>query len=129
MCSPTKMPGTAVAMGLNSPRISAGASGLGSQVSMWLTPPQQYSTMHGFARSRHVATRPRALAAVSPSARAEDLALVQPDRLEQALLGDARLQPLEPAQPSAGHPGGDPVPAADSVGSGSRHPARLAADC
>jgi hypothetical protein len=47
-----RMPGTEVAIGLNSPRTSAGESGLGSQVSMWLTPPQQYSTMHDLARPK-----------------------------------------------------------------------------
>ena len=35
------MPGTLVAMGLKGPRTSAGASGLGSQVSIWLGPPTQ----------------------------------------------------------------------------------------
>src|SRR4051812_7165218 len=35
-----RMPGTAVAIGLYGPRISAGASGLRSQVSRWLGPPQ-----------------------------------------------------------------------------------------
>src|SRR5689334_18590622 len=43
------MPGVAVAIGVNSPRISAGASGLGSQLSWWLMPPQQKITMHDFA--------------------------------------------------------------------------------
>ena len=33
------MPGTFVAIGLNSPRYSAGASGFGSKVSRWLGPP------------------------------------------------------------------------------------------
>ena len=33
------MPGTLVLIGLNSPRIFEGASGFGSQMSMWLGPP------------------------------------------------------------------------------------------
>ena len=38
-CSPIWTPGTLVATGLNSPRNSAGASGLRSQVSIVLSPP------------------------------------------------------------------------------------------
>src|SRR3954464_2261474 len=37
--SQTSRPGTAVRIGRNGPRYSAGASGLGSQVSNWLGPP------------------------------------------------------------------------------------------
>ena len=37
--SPKRKPGTAVSMDLNGPRIAAGASGFGSNVSSWLTPP------------------------------------------------------------------------------------------
>ena len=39
-CSPKRTPGTRVAMELNGPRISLGAVGLGSKVSMWLGPPE-----------------------------------------------------------------------------------------
>src|SRR5580704_19754119 len=39
-CSPTRTPGTDVAMESNGPRISLGAVGLGSKVSMWLGPPE-----------------------------------------------------------------------------------------
>ena len=39
MCSPMCVPGILVGIGLKSPRILAGASGLGSQMSMWLGPP------------------------------------------------------------------------------------------
>ena len=39
MCSLMCVPGILVLIGLNSPRMFAGASGLGSQISMWLGPP------------------------------------------------------------------------------------------
>ena len=39
MCSPMWVPGILVGMALKSPRMLAGASGLGSQMSMWLGPP------------------------------------------------------------------------------------------
>ncbi len=38
-CSQMRMPGTLVSMGLNSPRMSTGASGLRSHMSMWGGPP------------------------------------------------------------------------------------------
>src|SRR5712692_2270002 len=43
------MPGTLVLIGLNSPRMLAGASGLGSQMSMWLGPPCRNSMITDFA--------------------------------------------------------------------------------
>ena len=45
-------PGTVVAIGPNSPRTSAGASGLGSQVECWGGPPIRNSTMHDLARPK-----------------------------------------------------------------------------
>src|SRR5688572_17965132 len=48
--SETWMPATLVAIGLNSPRISAGASGLGSNVSCCGGPPVRNRTTHRFAR-------------------------------------------------------------------------------
>ena len=70
--SPTWMPGTLVAIGLNSPRTSAGASGLGSQVSCCGGPPRWKRTMQALAlprvapaararRSRAGSDRPKAL--------------------------------------------------------------------
>ena len=47
--SPTWTPVTDVAMGLKSPRISGGASGLGSHVSCCGGPPRWNRTMHAFA--------------------------------------------------------------------------------
>ena len=49
MCSPMLVPGILVLMGLNSPRMLAGASGLGSQMSMWLGPPCRKIMMTFFA--------------------------------------------------------------------------------
>src|SRR5208283_1328487 len=43
------MPSTLVLMGLNSPRMLEGASGLGSQMSMWLGPPWRNSRMTDLA--------------------------------------------------------------------------------
>ncbi len=40
-CSVIRMPGTFVAIGLNSPRTPSGASGFMSQMSMWLGPPKR----------------------------------------------------------------------------------------
>src|SRR5688572_18811419 len=49
-CSLIRMPGMEVSMGRNSPRISAGASGLGSNVSMWLGPPAIQRRMQDLGR-------------------------------------------------------------------------------
>src|SRR5713101_946300 len=49
------MPGTLVLMGLNSPRILEGASGLGSQMSMWLGPPCRNSMMTDLAAPKDFA--------------------------------------------------------------------------
>src|ERR1700690_647117 len=49
MVSLTCMPSTLVLMALNSPRMLAGASGFGSQMSIWLGPPCRKSMMTDFA--------------------------------------------------------------------------------
>ena len=49
MCSPMCVPGVAVGIVLNVPRVSLGPSGLGSQVSRWLIPPQANKMMLDFA--------------------------------------------------------------------------------
>src|SRR5262245_19729776 len=51
-CSVIRMPGTVVAIGLNSPRTSAGASGFMSQTSSWLGPPWSRNRMHERTRVR-----------------------------------------------------------------------------
>tara|TARA_B100000029_G_scaffold51786_2_gene47054 strand:+ start:110 stop:499 length:390 start_codon:yes stop_codon:yes gene_type:complete len=45
-----RVPGVAVGMVLNVPRISLGPFGLGSQVSRWLIPPHAKRMIHDFAR-------------------------------------------------------------------------------
>ena len=49
MCSENWSPGTLVAIGLNSPRIAAGASGFMSHMSSWLGPPLRKTRMHASA--------------------------------------------------------------------------------
>src|ERR1700688_3273080 len=46
------VPGILVLMGLNSPRMLSGASGLGSQISMWLGPPRRHTMITVAARRR-----------------------------------------------------------------------------
>ena len=48
-CPQISMPGTLVRIGRNSPRYSDGASGLRSNVSMWLGLPQSHRTIIDFA--------------------------------------------------------------------------------
>src|ERR1043166_1845930 len=50
MTSVRRMPGTTVLIGLNSPRTFDGASGLGSQISMWLGPPWRKTKITLLAR-------------------------------------------------------------------------------
>ena len=57
MCSLMCVPGILVLMGLNSPRMLAGASGFGSQMSMWLGPPCRNTMITDFALAE--AARPR----------------------------------------------------------------------
>ena len=49
-----RIPGTGVAIGPNSPRTSAGASGFGSQVECCGGPPIRNRTMQAFARPKAV---------------------------------------------------------------------------
>jgi hypothetical protein len=60
-CSQNERPGTVVAIGLNSPRISSGASGFMSQRSWWAGPPSRKKRMTDLARAR-----PAVLARSSP---------------------------------------------------------------
>src|SRR5712692_4002683 len=50
MTSLSEMPGTIDLIGLNSPRTFEGASGFGSQISMWLGPPWRKTRMTDLAR-------------------------------------------------------------------------------
>ena len=53
------IPGTLVAIAPNSPRISSGACGLGSKLSMWLIPPCSQTRMHDTSRPVSAARGPR----------------------------------------------------------------------
>ena len=76
--SQTRTPGTLVSMAPNSPRISAGASGLGSKLSMWLMPPWSQIRMHetsgpvasAEARARRNSGSPSPNAASDPTRKA-----------------------------------------------------------
>ena len=61
ICSQTWMPGTLVAMGLNSPRYSTGESGFISQVSCCAGPPHMKRTMQALALPFRVVALSRAL--------------------------------------------------------------------
>src|SRR5713101_4354829 len=50
MTSLSEMPGTIDLIGLNSPRTFEGASGFGSQISMWLGPPWRKTRMTDLAQ-------------------------------------------------------------------------------
>src|SRR5207248_101390 len=61
------IPGTFEAIGLYGPRISSGAPGLRSQVSMWLGPPQSRTKMHDRSAAPRDSPRPvSTLAATVP---------------------------------------------------------------
>ena len=62
-----RIPGTFEAIGLYGPRISSGAPGLRSQVSMWLGPPQSRTKMHDRSAAPPDSPRPvSTLAATVP---------------------------------------------------------------
>ena len=98
-CSLIEIPGTLVAIGRNGPRISSGASGLGSQVSSWLGPPHRKIRMHDFARPNPFGPesfadllRPQqARQTRGPSATARRIRNVRAARAEA---GGNRLQPV-----------------------------------
>src|SRR5436305_707232 len=80
----TWMPSTLVLMGLNSPRMLEGASGLGSQMSMWLGPPCRKSMMTDLA---------------APKALLVDYALAgAPNDFQERYSG--RFSPSNPAPPT-----------------------------
>src|SRR5262245_7435388 len=58
-CSPKRTPGTRVGMVLKTPRTSAGASGLGSHMSIWLCPPPANRIRTERARGGAANARPR----------------------------------------------------------------------
>src|SRR6266571_8567222 len=76
------MPETFVLMGLNSPRMLEGASGLGSQISMWLGPPCRNSMITDLA---------------APNALPFDSTLAAADAFQERNSG--RFNPNKPAPP------------------------------
>ena len=77
-CSQTRMPGSAVGMVLNSPRMPSGASGFGSNVSMCDGPPKRSSRMTALAGARCGAL---AEALPAPARNASDPALSKSRRV------------------------------------------------
>ena len=78
MVSLSWMPATLVLIALNSPRMFEGASGLGSQISMWLGPPCRKSRMTDFALPKPLArAKARCQERPSPGARRTGAASAQ----------------------------------------------------
>ena len=82
------MPGTLVSMALKSPRMLVGASGLGSQMSMWLGPPCRNSRMTEFARPKPAPPPIASTAAVAACA----------SRSASAWLSEMPKMPSEPTR-------------------------------
>src|SRR5579864_3139964 len=66
-CSQICIPGTLVEIGLNSPRISLGASGFRSNVSKWPHPPLCHSRMQEISRLAPARSTPSRLMPKAPS--------------------------------------------------------------
>ena len=89
------MPGTRVAIGLNSPRISRGAAGFISPKSVWLGPPKRNTKMH---------ERIRPAGAVSVGAAARSRArstLLNPSRLSPPTRNSSRREHAAPPSAAA----------------------------
>src|SRR5262245_34736681 len=108
-----RMPGTAVSIGLNSPRTFSGASGLGSNVSMWLGPPAIQSRMHALGRGPSgacAASRPSQPESVAPAAaatnprrvRSGDIVLPAPAGPRSMVQGELARHHQGPGQLSTG---------------------------
>ena len=61
------MPGTFVWIGRNSPRISAGAFGFISYMSMWLGPPMSSTMMTDFGRGALLGAQPQEVTEHQPT--------------------------------------------------------------
>src|SRR5437588_5159595 len=97
--SPTRTPGKEVAMEPNGPRISAGALGLGSQVSCCGGPPDIHKTMHAFALPKH---RPGEVAAGVACNRARE----RPNALRPPMRNSSRRLNIGRTSSSDGLAGG-----------------------
>lgn len=84
-CSETGTPGREEAIGWNSPRISAGASGFMSQVSWWLGPPLRKIVITASADARGPPSR-------------------DADRTPSAAISEGRFNPAIPADPTRRKP-------------------------
>src|SRR5271169_3420844 len=94
------MPETFVLMGLNSPRMLLGASGLGSQISMWLGPPCKNTRITDFAELNPCAPSrreaPRAFCHWKKFARFKPNRPTEPTRSSSRRVGPSHKQPLRP---------------------------------
>lgn len=80
MSSPNCTPGVRVGMGLYGPRISAGARGLGSQESSWLSPPYWKMKMQERGDWFRVASAARSCGSVTRELCAQPAAPIRPCR-------------------------------------------------
>src|SRR5437899_1495749 len=102
MVSLTWMPDTLVLIGLNSPRILEGASGLGSQMSMWLGPPCRNSMITDFAAPKALAFD-STLAAAADAFQERKSGRFSPNRPAPPTRSNSRRD--QPSQVRTGRPG------------------------
>src|ERR1700749_3125125 len=88
-CSEMWVPGILVGMGLKSPRMLAGGSGLGAQRSMWLGPPLGKIRIPELALRKPLAPSYLVVAALAVFCHARKLARLRPKR------------PMDPARRSS----------------------------
>src|SRR5579864_2910507 len=100
MVSLNWMPDTLVLMGLNSPRTLDGASGLGSQMSMWLGPPWRKTRITDLAelnpRAPSSREAPCAFCHWKKFARFNPNRPTEPTRRSSRRVGPSHKQPLRP---------------------------------
>src|SRR5437879_3774646 len=101
MVSLTWMPETLVLIALNSPRMFAGASGFGSQMSMWLGPPCKKSIMTDLAapKALFVST----LAGAAAAFQERNSGRLKPSKLAPPTRSSSRRD--QPSQVRTGRPG------------------------
>src|SRR5205809_3176933 len=104
MCSPIQVPGILVLIGVNSPRMFDGASGLGSQMSMWDGPPCRkiITTLLADSQPRAPAYLPAAVAAFARQkktcGRLRPINPMEPMRNSSRRVGPSQLQPRCPGR-------------------------------
>src|SRR2546422_1005 len=102
MVSLTWMPDTLVLIGLNSPRMLEGASGLGSQMSMWLGPPCRNSMITDLAAPKDFAFD-STLAAAAEAFQDRKSGRFNPNRPAPPTRNSSRRD--QPSQVRTGRPG------------------------